>query len=349
MTAAAPRLAAVLLVMAAVAPACGRRPQVAAAVNGARIPASAVDRDLADIARNQPYIEARSREGLPFRGTKPGTYDAFVVAELLNRKVTALLVHQELERRRLETRPEDLDVARETLRRQLVDPATGRSLLEGFPDRYAADQIRIQAESDLLQASEGGVALDDEALRSAYEASTERYRVWCVRWIVYPREGDGAARAAAARAAVDGGQDFAELAVRESSDVDSASRGGALGCQTRQGLGRLGASFRDVAVSLAPGQVSPPTLGDLGAFLVQATDVKVRPFEEVKASVRATLLEPTEERYEQLLRRLRRDSDVTVSSRFGTWDRSDPDAIAIVPVGGRPTTTVLVTTTLVGP
>lgn len=348
MTAASARLAVALLVMALAAPACGRRGPVAATVNGERIPASAVDRDLADIAQNEPYLEARSREGLPFRGTRAGTFDAFVVAELLNRKVTALLVRQELERRRIRTRPEDLDVARETLRRQVVDPASGASLLEGFPDRYAAEQIRIQAESDLLQAAEGGVALDEAALRAAYDASIERYRVWCVRWIVYPVDGDGAARAAAARAAIAAGEDFGRLATRESTDVDSASRGGALGCQTREGLARLGATFREAAVALAPGQVSPPTASDLGTFLVQVTDVKVRPFDEVRANVRMGVLEPAEERYEQLLRRLRRDAEVSVSSRFGTWDRSDPEAIAIVPAGGRPTTTVAATT-LVGP
>jgi hypothetical protein len=347
-TAAAARLAAVLLLLAA-GPACGRRSPAAATVNGERILASAVDRDLADIAQNEPYLEARSREGLPFRGTRQGTFDAFVVAELLNRKVTALLVRQELERRKLSTRPGDLDVARETLRRQVVDPATGRSLLDGFPDRYTAEQMRIQAESDLLQAAEGGVSLDDDALRAAYEGATERYRVWCVRWIVYPLEADAPTRAAAARAAVTAGQDFAELATRESTDVDTASRGGALGCQTREGLARLGTAFRDAAVALGPGQVSGPTTGDLGTFLVQVTDVKVRPFEEVRASVRAGVLEPAEERYEQLLRRLRGEAEVTVSERFGTWDRSNPEAIAIVPIGGRPTTTVGATTTLVGP
>ena len=349
MTAAAARLAAALLLMAVSAPACGRRSPAAATVNGERIPASAIDRDLADIAQNEPYLEARSREGLPFRGTRAGTFDAFVVAELLNRKVTAILVRQELEKRRLRVRSEDLEVARETVRRQVVDPATGASLLDGFPDRYAAEQIRIQAESDLLQAAEGGVALDDAALRSAYDASVERYRVWCVRWIVYPIEAGSPARAAAARAAVAAGQDFGELATRESTDVDTAGRGGALGCQTRAGLARLGTAFRDAAMALAAGQVSEPITGELGTFLVQVTDVKVRPFDEVRASVRTAVLEPVEERYEQLLRRLRREAEVTVSDRFGTWDRSDPDAIAIVPLGGRPTTTVAVTTTLGGP
>jgi parvulin-like peptidyl-prolyl isomerase len=139
------------------------------------------------------------------------------------------------------------------------------------------------------------------------------------------------------------------VAARESVDADSAGRGGALGCQTRDGLGRLGDAFRDVAVTLAPGQVSAPTTADFGTFLVQATDVRVRPFEEVRATVRAQVLEPVQDRYEQLLRRLRREADVSVASRFGTWDRTNLDAITIVPPGGRPSTTAATTTTTPAP
>lgn len=336
----ASRLAAVLLTAALGTAACGRSAPVAATVNGERIPAAAVDRELADIAGNKPFLEARDRQGLPFRGTRPGTYDAATVAEVLNRRVTALLVRQELGRRGIAVAPADLDLGLEALRRQLVDPDSGASLLEGFSRRYIDEQARIQAESDLLQAAEAGVGLDDSALRAAYDASLDRYRVWCVRWILYGlNDLDAAAKASAARAAVAAGEDFGRVATRESSDTGSAGRGGALGCQTREGLARLGTAFRDAAVALAPGQVSAPTTGEAGTFLVEATDVKVRPFDEVRGNVRAQVLVPSRERYEQLLRRLRRDGEVVVSNRFGTWDRSDPEAIRIVHPGGRPTTT----------
>jgi hypothetical protein len=344
------RTGAALLAITLLTSACGGEEAAAATVNGERIPVSSVDRDLADIAENEAYVEARTRQGVPFRGTEPGTYDAATVAALLSRRVTALLVRQEARRRGITATLADLAQAREALRRQLVDPANGASLLEGFPDRYVAEQARIQAESDLLQAAEGRVALDEAALRAAYEADSDRYRVWCVRWILYgPTIEDAGGRASAAQAAIAAGADFAEVARRESGDTGSAGRGGALGCQTRDGLARLGDAFRDVAVTLAPGEVSAPTSGDVGTFLVQATDVKVRPFDEVRASVRAQVLVPARQAYEQLLRRLRREATVVVSSRFGTWDRSDPDAVTIVPPGGRPTTTAPGPTTTSSP
>ena len=304
----------------------------AVTVNGERITAASIDQDLGDIAQNTAFVEARSRQGLGFRGSQPGTYDASVVAELLDNKVTTLLVRQELGRRGISPSPDDVRRAREDLRRRLVDPETGAAILDAFPERYADQQARAQAESDALQASEGKVALDDAALRDAYQAGAERFRVWCVRWIVAgPAEPEAATRAAAAIA---GGEDFAQVAQRESADPQSAGRGGALGCQSRAGLGRLGDRFSEVVTALGPGQVSPPTPAEFGTFVVQVTDVKVRPFDEVRDAVRAQVLAPTDEAYEQLLRRLRSEARVTVAARYGTWERDEEGAVGIRPPGG---------------
>jgi len=304
----------------------------AATVNGERITAAAVDQDLADIAENKPFLDARSEQGLAFFGTQPGTYDATVVAELLDRKVTALLVRQELGRRAIGPSPDDLRRVREELRAQLVDPASGASLLDGFPGRYVDEQARTQAESDVLQASEGRVALDEASLRAAYDAGADRFRVWCVRWIVAGEtDPDAASRAVAAIAA---GEDFAQVAQRESADQQSAGRGGALGCQTRAGLARLGDAFSEAVMALGAGQVSPLTTAEYGTFVVQVTDVKVRPFDEVRGVVRAQVLAPAQGAYEQLLRRLRGDARVTVTARYGTWEPADDGAVGIRPAGG---------------
>ena len=321
------RLVLVLVVVGLVA--CGGSEAVAATVDGEPITAAAIDRELADIASNQPFLAARSQQGLAFRGTQPGSYDAVVVAELLDRRVTALLVRRELNRRSLAPDSADVVRAREELRRQLVDPTSGASLLDGFPGRYVDEQARLQAESDVLQASEGGVALDETALRRAYEAEADAYRVWCVRWIVSePNDPEPATRAAAAVAA---GEDFAQVAQRESADPQSAGRGGALGCQTLEGLRRLGDRFTSTVTALGPGQLSAPTTSELGTFLVQVTDVKVRAFDEARDAVRASVLASAENSYEVLLRRLRGDATVTVAARYGTWGPTEDGRVGIRP------------------
>ncbi|MEO5678216.1 MAG: peptidyl-prolyl cis-trans isomerase [Acidimicrobiales bacterium] len=342
-------LVALALALALLSVACQRTTTsvgaAAATVDGERITAADLDRDLTDVASNGPYLEARSQQGLSFRGAEPGTFDATVVAEVLDRKVTSLLARRELARRGLSASPTEVDAARQELRRQVVDPASGTPLMDGFPRRYVDEQALTQAESDVLEASEGKVALDEASLRAAYEANTDQFRQWCVRWIVAgPDKPEAVIRAAAA---VAGGEDFIPVAQRESADTDSAGRGGALGCQTREGLARLGDQFRQVVTGLAPGQVSPPTAAEYGTFIVQLTEVKLTPFEEVRDVVRGRALAAAEEPYTQLLARLRHEANVTVAPRFGTWDRTKPDEPRIAPPGGRtPTTAAGAPTTL---
>lgn len=336
MTARLVRALALVLVMAAggagLAGCHGSEPVVAATVNGEQITAAELDQDLADIGQNRPFLEARREQGFGFEGTQPGTYEAGVVAELLDNKVTSLLVRQELARRGITPTAGDVGRAREALRRRLVDPNTGAPILDSFPERYIDQQARAQADSDALQASEAKVAVDEAALRQAYEASLERFRVWCVRVIVAgPDDPEAVTRAAAAIAA---GEDFAQVAQRESADQDSASRGGALGCQTRAALDRLGDRFSEVVTSLAPGQVSPPTTADFGTFVAQVTDVRVRPFEEVRDVVRGQVLAPAEEAYEQLLQRLRREARVTIDPGYGTWEVGEDGEVGVQPPPG---------------
>lgn len=314
---------------------CSAPDAPAATVNGEPIPAAAVQQDLDDVAQNTAYLEARTQQGLPFRGAEPGTYDTAVVADILDRKVMALIVHQELARRRLGPVQTAVDQARDELRRQVVDPNSGAPLMDGFPGRYVDQQARLQAESDVLQAAEGNLSLDDAALQAEYMANTAPFQVWCVRWIVALSTGPEAIDRSAA--AIAGGEDFAEVARRESADSQSAERGGDLGCQPAEGLAQYGDRFREVATTLAPGQTSDPTTADYGKFMVQVTDVKVRPFDEVRDAVRSQVLARTADPYEQLLRRLRRDAQVAVAPRFGTWDRTTPDSIRLLPPGG-PTT-----------
>jgi hypothetical protein len=133
---------------------CGGGGGFAAKVGRDTISASAMDRDLGDIARNERFVKARAEKGVAFFGTKPGTYDSGIVAELLTRKITALLVHQEVARRHLAVSADARTAAEKALRAQVVD-TNGDPLLDLFPRRYVVAQVETQAESDVLQADEG--------------------------------------------------------------------------------------------------------------------------------------------------------------------------------------------------
>jgi hypothetical protein len=160
---------ALLLVVAVGA--CDRGAGFAAKVGADTIPASALDRDLGDIAENARFVKASTEKGRAFYGTRKGTYDVAIVAELLNRKITATLVHQEVVRRGLPITPAARDAAEKALRAQVVD-VSGDPLLDGFPRRYVDAQIQVQAESGVLE--------DDESARDpspgAYEVLLSRLR-----------------------------------------------------------------------------------------------------------------------------------------------------------------------------
>lgn len=146
------RAVALLLAAGLLVAGCGRD-EPAATVDGIAVAAAAVDRDLADIASNDRFVKERAEAGVAFKGTAKGSYDSGIVAELLDRKISAVLVRREIGRRGLAVTPEALALAEATLREQVV-AGNGDPLLDGFPPRYQRAQIRVQAESDVLQQDE---------------------------------------------------------------------------------------------------------------------------------------------------------------------------------------------------
>ena len=78
-------------------------------------------------------------------------------------------------------------------------------------------------------------------------------------------------RAAALRAEIAGGADFAEVARRESADTLSGAQGGSLGRGARN---RFVEEFESAAYALRPGQLSQPVLTDFGFHLIRVDERK---------------------------------------------------------------------------
>ena len=78
-------------------------------------------------------------------------------------------------------------------------------------------------------------------------------------------------RAAALRAEIAGGADFAEVARRESADTLSGAQGGSLGRGARN---RFVEEFETAAYALRPGQLSQPVLTDFGFHIIRVDERK---------------------------------------------------------------------------
>lgn len=115
-----------------------------------------------------------------------------------------------------------------------------------------------------------GAAVTDAALQAAYDArfaSTEPKAEYNASHILVDSED----RAAALKAEIDGGADFAELAKANSSD-GAAANGGSLGWF---GLGMMVKPFEDAVVGMTAGEVAGPIQTQFGWHLVKLNETRV--------------------------------------------------------------------------
>lgn len=87
------------------------------------------------------------------------------------------------------------------------------------------------------------------------------------------------------------GEDFEEIAVKESADLQSAKNGGDMGYVFR---GSLPENLEKVVFSLNPGEISDPVWTDFGCHIIQVTEKKIaeKPkFELVKKDLENILLQ----------------------------------------------------------
>jgi len=159
--------------------------------------------------------------------------------------------------------------------------------------------------------------IEDSAIAAFYERHKEEFRhpqqVRVRHILVSPGRETGQANWEAARKRADvlrqrilGGEDFAELARRESADHATAQSGGDLGWVSQ---GELQEEFEHAVQSLAPGQVSSPVRSPLGYHVIQVTarrDAGVAPLEEVADRIKDVLLRrERQRRKEEFTRNLR--------------------------------------------
>lgn len=163
---------------------------------------------------------------------------------------------------------------------------------EQHKDAYRTEErVNLQYVEIDLEGLADTVSVDEEKLRSYYEDNRDRYTTTerrRLRHILIASSGDGAAAEAAAKTAYDraaAGEDFAKLAAELSQDPGSASQGGDLGWQERDGLVK---PFADAAWSLKPGEISAPVQTEFGWHVIKLDAVEpgaTRSFEEVRAEL----------------------------------------------------------------
>jgi peptidyl-prolyl cis-trans isomerase C len=165
------------------------------------------------------------------------------------------------------------DVLMKGLLDQLVDQQLLATALSASPESDPL-QVKLAVENERRTvlaglAAEAAVAdaVDDAKVQAAYDAQVAAFQPapeFSAAHILV----DSEEKAAALKAEIDGGKDFAEVAKANSSD-GSAANGGDLGWF---GMGQMVPEFETAVVALEPGQVSAPVKSQFGWHLIKLNE-----------------------------------------------------------------------------
>lgn len=324
-------LGALLLAVAAlVAAAAFWLPAPAATVNGQAISRQSLDADLSAVASSTGYqcylgaqleLDGQGTGGLfpvsgagPATGTgSPPTYSTTFVRYWLSGMEENLLVSQALAARHLSVSGSDLAVGRATLGQQITgvlgtfEDETGTScgtsggqLLSSLPAAFVAEQVRAEAERDVLAAHEAGYSLSPASLERYYRAHAAAFDTECISYVTFASEAD----ADAALSTIDTG-----TSITQTGTVTQ------LGCGIEAAITYLPSSVTTLAV----GKVSQPVSEGTGTkyALLVVTNRKPTPFAKAEATVREVLLADGTHRTTALLEAADRQARVTADPRYG--------------------------------
>ena len=259
--------------------------------------------------------------------------------QMLQRKILLELIRQENERRGLTVTPEIQQVA-ETDAPQFtlgISEPLLTTAWNAFPDSFKKEAVDETAQYLTLNEALGGGTLDDAALQKLYDENPAKFGLACIRHILVATE----AEAKDLKAQLDAGADFSELAQANSTD-GSASDGGRLYTEGEDcpPAASYVPEFVDGAFSVPTGQVSAPVQTQFGWHLILVDKATTQPFDQAKAGVQ----QYASAKATAALRQVLRDSakgDISVNSRYGSWD---PSTVRVLPPG----TTASTTTTAAG-
>ena len=298
--------------LALVATACGSVSPYAAKVDNRSISQDDLETELRSIAANGPYLKLiESRQQV--KGTGAGTFDAAFTALALTRQIYYQLIGTELAARKLSVGPNDLASARATV----IEQIQGEDVFTDFPKGYQDELILRQAQLDLLTlALNGTTGSPEDAAKAYYDSHQQEFASACVSHIlVASRE-----KADEVRAKVGRGEDYAAVAKTDSTDTQSAQKGGELGCDINQDTGFV-PEFLLAVFSQNVGEVGTPVQTQFGFHVIKVTARTVPPFDQVKEQARQRLTASGQEKLLTWLQETVGKAKIEVNPRYGTFNK----------------------------
>lgn len=242
--------------------------------------------------------------------------DATFAAAVLELDVLLELINQEFDSRDLEVTQEDRDAVEAEFPADLV------AYLDELPDEFVDWYTEWNAQLKVLQADIAAAIevpeVTDEAVRAYYDENIAQYEdQTCAQHILLETEEE----AEQVLVELEEGGDFATIATDRSTDPSAANNGGDLGCASPD---QYVEPFAEAITNGEIGEFLGPVATDFGYHVILVTSRGTTPFEDVEDDIRAQLEQEAAgapaAAFNELFEQLIADADITVSSRYGTWD-----------------------------
>jgi parvulin-like peptidyl-prolyl isomerase len=289
----------------------------AATVNGVDMPDDEFIERLQILADNSEFAEGLVQIPVHADGeVVEDRVDSAFAAGFLELSILLELIGQEFEERGLETTPEDLEAARASFAPELA--AYLEELPEDFVDWFVEWNAQLAVLRDSLAGETEVAEVTDEAVRAFYDENIADYENQvCARHILL----ETAEEADAVLAELEGGADFATIATDRSIDPSAATNGGDLGC------GPADQYVEPFAAAISDGEVGEylgPVETEFGNHVIVVDSRGTTPFEEAEVDIRTQLEQEAAgapaAAFNELFEELIASADVTVSSRYGSWN-----------------------------
>ena len=301
-----------MIALAVLATACGSVSPYAAKVENKSISQKDLETELRSIAANGPYLKlVESRQQV--KGTGAGTFDAAFTALALTRQIYYQLIGSELAHRKLVVGADDLAAARA----EVIEQIQGEDVFKDFPKAYQDELIRRQAQLDLLTLALNGVTGSaEEAARAYYDSHKDDFASACVSHIlVASRE-----KADEIKDRIGRGEDFAAIARAESTDTQSAQKGGELGCDINQETGFV-PEFLLAVFNQPVGEVGAPVQTQFGFHIIKVTARQTPPYDQVKDQARQKLAASGQEKLLTWLQETVAKAKIEINPKYGTFNK----------------------------
>ncbi|ALC90570.1 hypothetical protein AM500_12820 [Bacillus sp. FJAT-18017] len=229
-----------------------------------------------------------------------------VVSSERGKELIQKLVYMQILKAKYEVSDEEVNQRLDEIKEQAGDEEGFQVLLQqqGFENEK---QLKEQIEQSLyfFKATTDGVKVSDKQIQDYYEQNIGQYTEVRTSHILVDEE----STAKEIEKELKKGNDFAELAKKQSTDKVSAAEGGDLGFLSGRNQ-ELDPTFLAAALKLKEGEVSEPVKTVFGYHIIKVLDRKETPLNEVKDQIQQSLLSNEAKPIQEILNKLNKEIEI---------------------------------------